>query len=242
MGDIAKEKPELLSETLVDDLLATHSYTEKVSYGENDPTSTTLYFFTVIAMACMFGMNWGIKNSEEIQANQSPTGLRMSMAPLNKLSLIITNLVAAFLIFFSEMLLVLGFVHFVLGIDFGNRWNLILLTTFISCLLSISLGSLIGSAIIGNHNLKSTIVTTVSVFGGFLSGMMFPNVKYWIDQHAPIISWINPTSLVTDALYKLFYYTDLTSYFMTIAIMIVMIVVINIANYLIMRRQAYASI
>lgn len=242
MGDIVKEKPEQFSNTLIDELLNTHTYTEKTTYGENEPKATTLYFFTVIAMACMFGMNWGIKNSTEIQANQSAKGIRMSMSPVNKSTLIFTNLLAAFLIFFSEMLIVLGFIRFVLGIDFGNRWSLILLTCFISCLLSISLGSLVGSAIKGNDNLKSTIVTTVSVFGGFLSGMMFPDVKYWIDQHAPIIAWLNPTSLVTDALYKLFYYTDLNSYFMTLSMMIFMTVLINIANYLIMRRQAYASI
>lgn len=242
MADVLKEKPEAFSERLVEELLNTHSYTEKISYSENNPNSTTLYFFTVIAMACMFGMNWGIKNSADIQANQSPKGLRMSMSPVKKSTLIFTNLLAAFLIFYSEMLIVLSFIRFVLGIDFGNRWSLILLTCLLSCLLSISLGSLVGSAIKGNYSLKSTIVTTVSVFGGFLSGMMFPDVKYWIDQHAPLIAWLNPTSLVTDALYKLFYYTDLNSYFMTIAMIVVMTVIINIANYLIMRRQAYANL
>lgn len=242
MGDIVREKPDQFSESLVNDLLNAHTYTEKTVYGENEPKSTTLYFFTVIAMACMFGMNWGIKNSSDLQADQSPKGLRMSMSPVNKSTLIFTNLLAAFLIFFGEMLLVLGFIRFVLRVDFGNRWSLILLTCLMSCLLSISLGSLVGSGIKGNFNLKSTIVTTVSVFGGFLSGMMFPDVKYWIDQHAPIIAWLNPTSLITDALYKLFYYTDLTSFFMTIGMMFIMTVVINIANYLIMRRQAYADI
>lgn len=242
MKDIIKEKPEQFSDEIVKELITTKTYTDKVKYSENEPKSTSLYFFTVIAMACMFGMNWGIKNSDEIQANQSPTGIRMGMCPVNKSSLILTNLLAAFLIFFTEMMIILGFIHFILQVDFGNRWSLILLTCFVSCLLSISLGSLVGSAIKGNYNLKSSIVTAVSVFGGFLSGMMFPDMKYWIDKYAPFIAWINPTSLITDGLYKLFYYTDLTSFYMTIMTILILTIIINVANYLIMRRQAYASI
>ena len=242
MKDFVTEKPEQFSNEIIQELVTNKVYTQKVKYSENEPKSTSLYFFTVIAMACMFGMNWGIKNSDEIQANQSATGIRMGMCPINKSSLILTNLLAAFLIFFTEMMIILGFIHFILQIDFGNRWSLILVTCFVSCLLSISLGSLVGSAIKGNYNLKSSIVTAVSVFGGFLSGMMFPDIKYWIDQHAPVIAWINPTSLITDGLYKLFYYTDLSSFYMTIIIMVILTIIINIANYLIMRRQAYASI
>lgn len=242
MKDILKEKPEQFSDEIVKELATTKTYTDKIKYSENEPKSTSLYFFTVIAMACMFGMNWGIKNSDDIQANQSPTGIRMGMCPVNKSSLILTNLFAAFLIFFTEIMIILGFIHFILQVDFGNRWSLILLTCFVACLLSISLGSLVGSAIKGNHNLKTNIVTTVSVFGGFLSGMMFPDMKYWIDHYAPIIAWINPTSLITDGLYKLFYYTDLTSFYLTIIIMGILTVIINLANYLIMRRQAYVSI
>lgn len=242
MKDFVTEKPEKFSDEIVQELLTNKVYTKKVKFSENEPNSTSLYFFTVIAMACMFGMNWGIKNSDEIQANQSATGIRMGMSPVNKFRLILTNLLAALLIFFTEMMIILGFIHFVLQIDFGNRWSLILLTCFVSCLLSISLGSLIGSAIKGNYNLKSSIVTAVSVFGGFLSGMMFPDMKYWIDQHAPVIAWINPTNLITDGLYKLFYYTDLTSFYMTIITMMIFTIIINIANYLLMRRQAYASI
>ena len=240
--DVLKENPKQLSDETLKQLNTTKTYTKKINYGENEPKSTSIYFFAVIAMACMFGMNWGIKNSDEIQANQSPEGIRINMCPVNKFSLIIINLLAAFMIFFTEMMIILGFIHFVLQIDFGNRWSMIVLTCLVACLLSISLGSFVGCAIKGNYQLKSTIVTVVSVFGAFLSGMMFPDIKYWIENHLPILAWINPTNLITDALYKLFYYTDLSSFYLTITAMGIMTLIFTIANYFIMRRQTYASI
>ena len=58
----------------------------------------------------------------------------------------------------------------------------------------------------------------------------------------PLISWINPANLISDAFYALYYYDTQTRFFTNIAIQLVMIVVISTIVVLRIRRQRYASL
>jgi len=239
---LAETKPQLLSEKVINELSNTDSFTAKKQYSKNAPNSSVIYFFSALAMACMFGMNWGVLNSSDTQANQSPKGIRMVMSPNSKVLVVLTNLLAAFCLFFIEMLLVFGYVNFVLQINFGERIGQIILTLFVSCILSISLGSLIGSAIKDNQKVKQTVVMSISVFGAFLAGMMSPDIKYLVAQKAPWLSYINPTNLVSDSFYKLYYYDSLNTFYLNIGIMLVFVVLFSLGNYAIIRREKYVSL
>ena len=37
-------------------------------------------------------------------------------------------------------------------------------------------------------------------------------VKYWIDLHIPIVGQLNLVNLISESLYKLYFYTDLASF------------------------------
>ncbi len=38
-------------------------------------------------------------------------------------------------------------------------------------------------------------------------------VKYWIDLHIPIVGQLNLVNLISESLYKLYFYTDLASFY-----------------------------
>jgi len=89
---------------------------------------------------------------------------------------------------------------------------------------------------------KMAIILTVILFGCFLAGMMNVDMKYIMQSNFPIVSYINPSNLITDGLYTLYYYDTLTRYFVNLGILGAYGVLFSILTYLILRRQKYASI
>lgn len=78
--------------------------------------------------------------------------------------------------------------------------------------------------------------------GSFLSGMMYDKMKYIIATNAPILSYINPVNLVSDSLYSLYYYDTYEHFYLNIAILCSMVLLMGILSYLGLRRKTYASI
>jgi len=134
------------------------------------------------------------------------------------------------------------FMTYVLKIDFGNRVGYIVLTTFMGSLTGLTFGSFVSALVKKSENLKVAIALSVTMTGSFLAGMMYAGMKYVVISKAPILAYINPVNLITDAFYTLYYYADLNRYFLNIFLLFVMSVVFSIGTYMILRRRRYASI
>lgn len=78
--------------------------------------------------------------------------------------------------------------------------------------------------------------------GSFLAGMMYQNMKYIVSQNVPLLSYLNPVNLLTDAFYSLYYYDSLDRYFLNIAILSIFAIIFCAGTYLIVRRRKYASL
>ena len=72
--------------------------------------------------------------------------------------------------------------------------------------------------------------------------MMFLDMKYIVAQRLPILSYLNPVNLLTDAFYSLYYYDTLTRYLLNIGILGIFIVIFCAGTYFIIRRRQYASL
>lgn len=60
---------------------------------------------------------------------------------------------------------------------------------------------------------KDSILISVTIAMSFFAGMMgSEQVKYWIDLHIPIVGQLNLVNLISESLYKLYFYTDLASF------------------------------
>ena len=78
--------------------------------------------------------------------------------------------------------------------------------------------------------------------GSFLSGMMgSTGLRYTIMQHIPWLDRINPVTLVTDGLYRVFYFEDFHSAYQNVIQLIGMCLLFFILSILFMRRNQYVS-
>lgn len=223
-------------------LNSTEEYTKSVNTSENKPNTVVAYFYTVLAMTCLYGAQVGVREIVNIQANLSPQGMRSCLSPVPKLRMFLANILASIVMQTLAVFIILGFLAFVLGVDFGSRYIYIIITTIVGSITGISLGTLLGAAIKKNEKTKTAIVTSFAMLCSFLAGMMDSSMKYKVMEAAPIIDRINPANLITDSYLKLYYYDNLSKYWENIYILIAMAAVCFAFTVLILRRQRYDSI
>ncbi len=204
--------------------------------------ASLISFYGLIGMACLFGGFWGRKQISDHQANLSPQGARINMAPVHKLKSLGYSLLAAILIQFITLLALLAFLAFAIGIDFGSQIGYILLICLAGSMVGVAFGALIGAATKKNDHFKTILLMSASMLCTFLTGMMAANVKSAILQYAPILAYLNPANVISDAFYSLYYYSSPDRFYLSIAILFGMSGVFYFIVYLISRRQRYASI
>lgn len=200
------------------------------------------YFYALLAMACMYGAFFGTQEVNQIQANISHHAARINLAPVHKLKLFLYSGSAGLLVQFVQMLLLLAFIVGILGIDFGNRIGWIVLTLFMGSFVGVSFGAFISAIVVGSESVKLAISLTVAMLGSMLSGMMYADVKYLVNAHAPILQYINPVNLISDAFYSLYYFTAMDRYFTNLVMLGVFAVIFSLGTYFLVRGRKYASL
>ncbi len=218
------------------------NYIKEVSGTGAEPNTILNYFYSLIAMACLYGGFFGKREITDIQADISPLAARVNVAPVHKMKTFIYSLSAALLIHCVELIALLCFMRYVLNVDFGLRAVYVVLTTIIGSMTGILLGALISAVVKKSETIKVAAVVTISMFGSFLAGMMYQDVKYIVAKNVPILSYINPVNLLTDAFYSLYYYDNLLRYSLNMAFLSVFILLATFGTYLILRRRKYASL
>lgn len=232
----------VLNEEFVNSILEQTNYLNDRSAGDKNPDYVLIYFYSLIALTCMFGTSWGFKEMSDIQADQSPVGARLNAAPVHKMKLLVCNLLAAFTLHYISILFLLLFLNKVLDVDLGDRLDMVLLISFMGSLCGITLGAMVCVAVKVNEKLRAAILNVIVIGGGFLSGMVITDLKYIIAEKAPIISYINPSSLITDAFYSLYYYNSYQRLFLNLFILGIITLVSGAVTYHEIRRKEYASI
>ncbi|MCQ2009430.1 ABC transporter permease [Sporolactobacillus sp. STSJ-5] len=239
---IASDHPEALQNGLLNDVGNRQNYVKEISGGSAEPNNILNYFYSLIAMACLYGSFWGMKEVSDIQANITDRAARVNMAPVHKLKAFIAGSSAALVILYTEILILLTYLRLGLNISFGPRTGYVLLTALVGSVLGLSFGAFISALIKKGGGLKVAILMVVTMVGSFLSGMMFLDMKYIIAEYLPPLVWLNPVNLLTDAFYALYYYDSLNRYALNVGAMLLFIVLFSAATYLIVRRRKYASL
>lgn len=218
------------------------NYVTEVPGTTAEPNSILLFFYTLIAMACFYGGFWGMREVTDIQANLSPLAARINISPQHKLKTFLSSLSASLLIHFTEMLILLLFLRYVLQIEFGAKTGYVILTTALGSLAGISYGAFISALVKKSENVKVAILIGSTMFGSFFAGMMVQNIKYIVSQKFPLLAYINPVNLLTDAFYSLYYYDTLSRYVLNISLLGIMTIVFCLGTYVIIRGRKYASL
>ncbi len=231
---------EKIYKNLVD--LAENQDTKINNISSNNLSYTMIEFYTLIAMACLYGGILGMVAINQNLANMSNNGKRVSVAPIPKVKVILSSVLASYITQLICLLLLFLFTIFILKVDFGNNLPLIILLAISGSFAGLSMGLAIGTIFKTNENIKTGIVVSVTMLGCFLSGMMGITMKYIVDKNLPIINKINPASMITDGFYSLYYYDTLDRYFFNIVSLIVFAVIMIGISFYSIRRQKYDSI
>lgn len=239
--DIASVSPQNMQNTIYF-LNDTSKYLVDVSVGGERSDPMLQYFYTLIAMACLYGSFLGLDNSRSIQANLSALGARRHVTPTNRKLLIIADTLAAYLIHFLSIVLLYLYVRFILHIPIGTNIGPFLLVCLFGSVIGVSIGQFIGAAAKKSDNLKLALILGFSMMSSLLSGLMFAEIKYIIEKTIPIINRINPATLISDAFYSLSVYSDYGRFSTSLITLALMSALLILLSYFSINRGKYASI
>jgi len=243
VGSILTNNPTATHSKLLEDIGNRKEYTKNIQIGRKQkPDSSVNYFFTLIAMSCFYGSFFGLKEITDIQADLSKRAARLNVAPVRKMKVLIAGLCAGYLVLLLETLILISYLVFALKVDFGNQIGYILLTCFVACATGISFGAIVSAVVKKTEGVKTAILIVFTMIAAFLAGMMFENMKYIVQKNVPILAYLNPVALITDAFYALYCYDTHTRFFINIGLLNGFTVLFCLSTYLIIRRQKYASI
>ena len=242
LGTIFIKNPTTNKTLLINDISSRKEYLKEVSVSKSTPDTIVNYFYSLIAMACLYGSFWGLKEVIAIQANLSAAAARVNMAPTHKLKVFAISILAATTVQLTEIIVLLLYLILILKVNFGNQIGFILLTSIIGTLTGVTFGAFIASVIKKGEGIKIAILISFTMAMSFLSGMMYANMKYIISTNCPILGYLNPANLITDSFYSLYYYNTHTQFFTDLILLCGFTIVFSLATYFVLRRQKYASL
>lgn len=210
--------------------------------SSNNLSYTMIEFYTLIAMACLYGGILGMVAINQNLANMSNNGKRISIAPTSKGKIILSSIFASYITQLIGVTLLFLYTIFVLKVDYGTNLPLIVLLAMAGSFAGLSMGVAIATLLKANENLKTGIVISVTMLGCFLSGMMGITMKYIIDKNVPIINKINPASMITDGFYSLYYYDTLDRYYFNVVSLLVFAFIMIGISYFSLRKQKYEKL
>ena len=210
--------------------------------SSNHLSYVLIEFYTLIAMTCLYGGVVSMEAMNQSLPNMDSKGKRISVSPTNKFTIVLSSLLASYIVQLIGVFLLFAFLLFVLKIDFGSHILLCILLSIIGSLAGLSIGLFVSTVLKTNENTKVGIIISISMVYSFLSGMMGITMKYIIDKNVPLLNQINPANMITDGFYSLYYYNTLDRYIGNIISLVIFSVILLTISGLVLRRQKYDSI
>jgi len=203
---------------------------------------TVIEFYTLIAMACLYGGTLGLTAINKGLANMSSLGKRTSVSPTRKIKIVISSALASFIISLIGLALLFLYTIFVLKVDYGTDITSVIILACIGSFAGLTFGIAIASVLKTSEITKTGIMISVTMLGCFLSGMMGITMKYIVDKNIPILNMINPANMITDGFYSLYYYETRERFYYNIISLLIFSLIMILLSVNSLRRQRYDSI
>lgn len=240
ISDIVRENPDKLV-SLIGNIFSSRTYISEKKLTDSPMDEMSVYYFSLIGMAALFGGFLGNSVARQMQPNITPEGMRKSTAPVKRHTMIAAEFLAAYTLQLISMAILLFYMICILRINLGNEAGYVALTCAAGSLVGIASGIFVGSLPV-KENVQIAIFLVYSLGSSFLSGLMVHPIKIWIEKSVPIINRINPATLIQDALYSLVIYNTHERFFTNIITLTVISVILCTLSYLMTRRKNYANL
>lgn len=222
--------------------MAKEDNVELKNISNSNLSYTMIEFYTLIAMTCLYGGMLSMVSINQSLANMSNKGKRITVSPTKKSIIILSSLLASYIVQLIGLVILFLYTLFVLGVDYGSNTGLIMLLAIIGSFAGLALGTFVGTIFKANENTKTGILIALTMLWCYLSGMMGITMKYIVDKNVPIVNKINPASMITDGFYSLYYYDKLDRYWFNIASLLIFALILVVISFFSLRRQKYDSI
>ena len=239
--NILVSNPEALNNGLIEDLIGQTDFVD-ISDKHKKPDNIIIYFYAILAYTCIFASNWGLEEVINIEADQSMRGARISASPVSKMRLFACNMLASYTCHIISVILLFLYMKFVLNVKFGDELAYLIAICLAGSLTGLLMGASIGFWIKKKPAIKEAIIIAFSLGCSFLSGMMAVEIKYYVTEKFPLLAYINPVNLITDAMYSLYYFDGHNRYFINLMLLMLMAAVFTVASYFGIRRRNHDSI
>lgn len=222
--------------------MAKEDNVELKNISNSNLSYTMIEFYTLIAMTCLYGGMLSMVSINQILANMSNKGKRTAVSPTKKSIIILSSLLASYIVQLIGLAILFLYTLFVLGVDYGSNTGLIILLAIVGSFAGLALGTFVGTIFKASENTKTGILIALTMLGCYLSGMMGITMKYIVDKNVPIVNKINLASMITDGFYSLYYYDRLDRYWFNIASLLIFALILIVISFFSLRRQKYDSI
>ena len=210
--------------------------------SKNNLSYTMIEYYTLIAMAALYGGIIALTIMNAKLPNMQAVGKRTAVAPIKKGEMIVSSLLASYLIQLIGLVILFIYTILVLKVDYGTHFILVIVLALVGSLAGLTTGVGVATLLKTNENAKIGILIALTMLECFLSGMMGITMKYIIDKNIPILNLINPANMITDGLYSLYYYDTFNRFYFNIFSLLIYSLVIIGLSVIKLRRQKYDSL
>ena len=210
--------------------------------SKNNLSYTMIEYYTLIAMAALYGGIIALTIMNAKLPNMQAVGKRTAVAPIKKGELIVSSLLASYLIQLMGLAILFIYTILVLKVDYGTHFILVIILALVGSLAGLTTGVGVATLLKTNENAKIGILIALTMLECFLSGMMGITMKYIIDKNIPILNLINPANMITDGLYSLYYYDTFNRFYFNIFSLLIYSLVIIGLSVIKLRRQKYDNL
>ncbi|MGH4140655.1 SagG family ABC transporter permease subunit [Clostridium sp.] len=231
IAEIAKVKPEAVEQVLKED---SKKYVDVKSIDrKKQPRAIDYYGITMTTLIIMYGALYGAFaiNGEKTRK----TGNRILISPIKKYEFFIGKNMGTFVSIMFQLLIVMVFSRFALGVDWGDSPGVVLLIMSSEVFMAISLG-IAAAFIFKSEGVISGVLNAMIPLMIFLGGG-YVSLEQFDSQILLNIAKVSPVRWANDTIFKIIYSGDFSGVFTTISINLIAATVFLAISMLMFRKE-----
>ena len=244
LEEVAQRDPAALADpAAVTDALGIQVAVERVQITHARPEEIVRYYYALLGMSTLMASQAGMLAVAYAQPGVSALGARRAVSGTSRLRQLAGCVLGAWAVSTVALTLAFAFLRLVAGVDFGGREGLALVSVAVCALLATALGACVGAlplsaGISARSGILTALTCVLSLFAG-LYGTAAMELADNLAHTLPWTSWVNPTKLVCDTFYALYYYTSLAPFAARLAACVAGALALLAVAGAIFRRQSY---
>lgn len=238
-----RDSAALADPAAVADALGTQVDVEQTQITHARPEEIVRYYYALLGMGALMASQAGMLAVAQAQPGVSALGARRAVSGTSRLRQLAGCVLGAWAVSTVALTLAFAFLRLVVGVDFGGREGLALVSVAVCALLATALGACVGAlplsaGISARSGILTALTCVLSLFAG-LYGTAAMELADNLAHTLPWTSWVNPAKLVCDTFYALYYYTSLAPFAARLAACVAGALALLAVAGAIFRRQSY---